>query len=830
MEKQKINYYLGLDIGIGSVGWAIIGEENGKSWLEDFGVRLFNAPEDPQNKKSLAEKRRELRGKRRLLNRWHCRREDLTDYFLTLFGEEVKKDFQQFSQKATNSLEYDKKRFFSPYVVRHQALDNKIELAELLNILLHCSKYRGYRSFYLDDNPEEKNTDNEKIKVAINKVRKLFQENNYRSIAEMVVKNEKFRHSRDKNLLSAHNHSPTKDYQNKEEIKKNDKLFIFPRELLEQEIEKILQKQSEYYPQLKRISSYRLWKNGKLETKEYPIWQIIKGIIFRQRDFEDGPTKTEPWGKEEKLISHWKKHNRNIASASFEETTGYCQYFPEEKRGWRCSLVYSFFQFINEFSKLGRLETKELGEEKVKQIHQQVFNWLLFTYQPTILSKEEKSSGKKRETFRKQLEKFLDELIGKENYSFPKGIEFKTEFLDILKEDKGFYSVLWKSCPPEFYLNYENYQKTIFYQIGEIIFKDISPWRRKEQLNNLAKKHGLEPFQICLDKLEIFKERSPASVSFHYMIETINAFLNGEKYGDFQAKSKQNLEEKILENRKISNEKEKLWAPWMHPDLVRNPVVFRSFNQTRKILRNLFLSYPSGFATINIETGRDSWNSEEERNKIERKNQDQNREKEKIVQKLKDNNSNIPVNETNIKKYRLWEDQNEKLWIGKKRRNKPTIAETNSGGICLYCEKEIDIYNLKDTEIDYIIPQSKWANDSFNNLTLTHLECNQAKGESLPFHFFLKNKTDKEWSSFKRTVDNLYKTRNSFKHKFFTLGDKEGWERELEDFVSRNLNDTRMVATYLVRYVQNELKKDEKFQVTKVQSIVLWNLALSSSK
>ena len=45
----------------------------------------------------------------------------------------------------------------------------------------------------------------------------------------------------------------------------------------------------------------------------------------------------------------------------------------------------------------------------------------------------------------------------------------------------------------------------------------------------------------------------------------------------------------------------------MHPDLVRNPVVFRSFNQTRKILKNLFLDpkYSQGFATINIETGRD---------------------------------------------------------------------------------------------------------------------------------------------------------------------------------------------------------------------------------
>ncbi|CAG8828378.1 25011_t:CDS:2, partial [Racocetra persica] len=112
---------------------------------------------------------------------------------------------------------------------------------------------------------------------------------------------------------------------------------------------------------------------------------------------------------------------------------------------------------------------------------------------------------------------------------------------------------------------------------------------------------------------------SPAAVSFRYMIEAIKAFLEGEKYGEFQAWCK----EKIL----------------------------KDFNETRKILKNLFLRYPEGFATINIETGRDLWNSEEERNKIERKNRDREKEKEGIRQKLRDSNSDIPPNEENIKRY-----------------------------------------------------------------------------------------------------------------------------------------------------------------------------------
>ncbi|CAG8763963.1 12660_t:CDS:2, partial [Racocetra persica] len=297
---------------------------------------------------------------------------------------------------------------------------------------------------------------------------------------------------------------------------------------------------------------------GKLETKEFSAQEIIKAIIFRQRDFEDGPGP----GDQEK-------------------------------------------NFINEFSKIGGLEIKEMGVEK-----------------------------KKVGTFRQQLEKFLKEMEVKP--SFPTGIDFKVSFLDYLKEDKEFYAVLGKGCPSQFYLNYEDYQKTIFYQIGEIIFADVSPWRRKDKLTELAKKYSLEPFSVCLAKLKEVKEKSPAAVSFRYMIEAIKAFLEGEKYGEFQAK------------------KEKL----------------------------------------------------EERNKIERKNQDQAKEKKEIVEKLK-GKKNIPVNETNIKKY-----------------------------------QKLQLKKLTMEEFAFIVTKK-----------LTIEECNNKKGENLPFHFFQKNKPEsvfkKEWQDFK---------------------------------------------------------------------------------
>jgi len=871
MTKKSIKYYLGLDIGIGSVGWAIIGEENGEHWLEDFGVRLFNIPGDPENNKSFTEERREFRGKRRLLNRRNCRQKDLKKYFLTLFREQypsIENDFKNEKRLLlnTNILKYDETKFFNPYAIRCKALDEEIKPVELLHILLHINKNRGYKDFWenLDGKPEEENKDDRETKKAVQEVEKIMKENNYRSVAEMIIKNEKFHHSRDQNLLSPHNHRPEKikcfscrkevkesetklirenpsslafayckvcidkNHKDKIEVKKDYKHLVISRKLLEEEVKKILERQSKYYSQqLNKISKFKIWENGKTEIKELPVQEIIKIIIFRQRDFEDGPgpqdeEKRNLWeeGPKEKWKKQaWKKNNRNITFTPFVETTGYCQYFfqEKEKRGWRCSLVYCCYQFINEFSKV-KLETKNL--EETKEIHEKVFKWLLSPegYQPpvTLSEGEKKKGGKKREKLEKQLENFLDKLEVK--HKFPEeGIEFKISFLDLLKENASFYSALWKNLNENFYLNYQDYQKTVFYQIGKIIFENISPWRRKEKLDDLARKNSLDPFSTYLDKLEKYnQERSPASVSFRYMVETIRAFLVGKKYGEFQEEFKKN----DLESSKDNSGNKKLWIPQM--DLVKNPVVFRSFNQTRKILRNLFLDpkYSKGFATINIETGQDLWNSEKERDEIKEINQDFEEEKKEIRKKLK-GYSNIKDSDENIKRYRLWLDQNKKIWKwdNKKKKYKKVKDWINisEGSICLYCGGKLDLIHLNEYDCDHIVPQSKWANDSpRENLTLTHRKCNKDKGENLPLQFF-QNRLKKEQKEYLKRVDNLYLKRNPRKHELLNLGDD--WGEKTEGFTSRNINDTRAIATYLTKYIQNELNKDKKFEKTEVQAI-----------
>ena len=65
---KPLNYILGLDLGIASVGWAVveIDEEENPIRLIDVGARIFERAEVPKNGNSLAAARRQARSARRL--------------------------------------------------------------------------------------------------------------------------------------------------------------------------------------------------------------------------------------------------------------------------------------------------------------------------------------------------------------------------------------------------------------------------------------------------------------------------------------------------------------------------------------------------------------------------------------------------------------------------------------------------------------------------------------------------------------------------------------------------------------------------------------------
>lgn len=128
-------YILGLDLGISSVGWAVTGydDENAiEPWLDDFGVRLFEVPENPKDKTSLAAERRGFRSSRRLKRRKKARIKLLKKILIDsdIINESLYEktfNFSISSLKPTNKIVYDEKKYFNPYVIRKKRVKGKIK-------------------------------------------------------------------------------------------------------------------------------------------------------------------------------------------------------------------------------------------------------------------------------------------------------------------------------------------------------------------------------------------------------------------------------------------------------------------------------------------------------------------------------------------------------------------------------------------------------------------------------------------------------------------------------------------------------------------------------
>ena len=70
-KPTDLNYRIGLDIGIASVGWAVLENDSHDEPFRiiDLGVRIFDTAEQPKTGASLALPRREARSARRRIRR-----------------------------------------------------------------------------------------------------------------------------------------------------------------------------------------------------------------------------------------------------------------------------------------------------------------------------------------------------------------------------------------------------------------------------------------------------------------------------------------------------------------------------------------------------------------------------------------------------------------------------------------------------------------------------------------------------------------------------------------------------------------------------------------
>ncbi|MDR2033894.1 MAG: type II CRISPR RNA-guided endonuclease Cas9 [Helicobacteraceae bacterium] len=168
-KAMRAEYRLGLDIGIASVGWCVIGEGN----ILGLGVRAFDKAETDKEGESLNLIRRNARLMR---HRLHNRAWRLTKLTRLLKRSGVI-DSKQFFKELKPSD--------STWLLRVKALDYALDRGEFARIVYHICKHRG---FYWTSKAESENKDNGDVKEALSKNAELMKDKGYRTVAEMILR------------------------------------------------------------------------------------------------------------------------------------------------------------------------------------------------------------------------------------------------------------------------------------------------------------------------------------------------------------------------------------------------------------------------------------------------------------------------------------------------------------------------------------------------------------------------------------------------------------------------------------------------------------------
>lgn len=172
-----MKYTIGLDIGIASIGWAVI--NNDKSRIENLGVRVFKKAEEADGK-SLNLARREARGTRRRIRRRAMRMKKVK-------GLLVK--YKLVTEKELEKLYIIDENTKDVWKLRTLALDELIDRKEWARVLTNIAKRRGYKS---NRKTDEEDKEVGKLSKGTLENKKILEEKGYRTIGEMFFKDEKF--------------------------------------------------------------------------------------------------------------------------------------------------------------------------------------------------------------------------------------------------------------------------------------------------------------------------------------------------------------------------------------------------------------------------------------------------------------------------------------------------------------------------------------------------------------------------------------------------------------------------------------------------------------
>lgn len=216
---------------------------------------------------------------------------------------------------------------------------------------------------------------------------------------------------------------------------------------------------------------------------------------------------------------------------------------------------------------------------------------------------------------------------------------------------------------------------------------------------------------------------------------------------------------------------------------IKNPVVITALFEIRKLVNELIKTYGK-LDEIKVELARDLKISKTKRNDIRREQKRLERENDRVKVEL--NYIGQRPTHVNILKYKLWEECNK---------------------TCPYTGRNIEVNQLfsGEVQIEHIYPWSRSLNDSFMNKTLCFADENRAKGDLTPFEFYSKQ-GEQKWKAIKLQALSSFKNKPNYPNAYYKFKHFVKQKQD-DDFISRQLNDTRYISKEAKNYLSKICNK-----------------------
>jgi len=250
---------------------------------------------------------------------------------------------------------------------------------------------------------------------------------------------------------------------------------------------------------------------------------------------------------------------------------------------------------------------------------------------------------------------------------------------------------------------------------------------------------------------------------------------------------------------------------------LRNPIVEQVVTETLRVVRDIWQQYGQRkadfFDEIHIELGRELKKTAKEREELSKQNQKNEDTNLSIKEKLKE------LEKYNTRAYSITHQEKYKLWLEQKH-------------ISPYTGQIISPENLftDNYEIEHIIPQSRFFDDSLSNKVVCESIVNKApyKDRQLGLEF-IKNQggrivkeLSKENKTIKIFTEKQYRTfikehysNNPAKTKKLLL------EEIPEKMVARQMNDTRYISKFISEILSKIVRSDEQDEGVHSKNVIL---------